>query len=233
MDNTDDFFYVKDFSKIFSGMEYNVYCDESCHLQHSESKAMSLGAIWCPKQKTAEINKRIVEIKAKHGIKQTAEVKWTKASPCNEGLYLDLIDYFLDDDDLHFRGVAIPDKDLLDHEKYQQSHDEWYYKMYYILLKTVFDRSSRYNVYIDIKDSHSYESAQELREVCSNYAKDYSHKIIQRIQPIRSEEVQIMQLVDILTGALCFRHNHQYVTEGMSRTKVAIVNHVVRRSSCL
>ena len=116
---------------LYDGNDYNVYCDETCHLEHDRSKAMALGAIWCPKAKVPMINRRIREIKSKHGIPAESEVKWTKASPCNLALYLDLIDYFFDDDDLCFRTLAVPDKGKLKHEQYGQTHDQWYYKMYY------------------------------------------------------------------------------------------------------
>ena len=49
--------------------EYNVYCDESCHLENDKEKAMVLGSIWVPKDKTADINTRIREIKVKHSLK--------------------------------------------------------------------------------------------------------------------------------------------------------------------
>ena len=32
-------------------MEYNVYCDESCHLVSNDSKYMLIGAVYCPKYK--------------------------------------------------------------------------------------------------------------------------------------------------------------------------------------
>ncbi len=57
--------------------------------------------------------------------------------PGNRSLYVDFLDYFFDDDDLHFRGVVIPDKKKLDHARYGQTHDEWYYKMYFVLLKAI------------------------------------------------------------------------------------------------
>lgn len=44
-------------------MKYNVYCDESCHLEHDDSNAMTIGSIWCSKEKVPEINWRINEIK--------------------------------------------------------------------------------------------------------------------------------------------------------------------------
>ncbi len=37
--------------------EFNIYCDESCHLENDLQKAMVLGAVWCSKDKSYEINK--------------------------------------------------------------------------------------------------------------------------------------------------------------------------------
>ena len=42
---------------------YNIYCDESCYLEHDPDKVMVLGAVWCPADKTAEIENRIKDIK--------------------------------------------------------------------------------------------------------------------------------------------------------------------------
>ena len=44
-------------------MLYNVYCDETCHLEHDGINVMVLGAVWCPQNKLKEINQRIREIK--------------------------------------------------------------------------------------------------------------------------------------------------------------------------
>jgi hypothetical protein len=47
---------------------FNVYCDESCHLENDRQKAMVLGAVWCPMEKTREIAVRIREMKAGQGL---------------------------------------------------------------------------------------------------------------------------------------------------------------------
>ena len=214
----------------FGGKEYNVYCDESCHLEHDLAKAMSLGAIVCPKQKTREVNKRLVEIKQRHGIPKQAEAKWTKISPCNRALYLDIVDYFFDDDDLSFRGLIVPDKSKLHHADFNQTHDDWYYRMYFFMLRALFKRDSHYYVYIDVKDTHSGENAEKLERVCANDKYDFDHEIVRRVQPIRSDEVQLMQLVDILTGACAYRHNNAIITETISQTKVDIINRITSRS---
>ena len=147
--------------------EYNLYCDETCHLEHDDSNSMALGAVIVPKGKRKEICVRIKEIKQKHGICATNEVKWAKARDRMLPLYLDLVDYFFDDDDISFRALLIPDKNLLDHEKYNQDHNTWYYKMYFEMLKVVFDPRQSYNVFVDIKDTHSSFRVSQLWDVCT------------------------------------------------------------------
>ena len=138
-------------------MEYNIYCDESCHLQNDNSNVMVLGAIWCLKEKKREIFKRIRNIKEEHGLPATFEVKWNKVSPAKVDFYKHLIDYFFDDDDLHFRALVVPDKSILNHEQFNQTHDDFYYKMYFDLLKVILSPTNGYNIFIDIKDTKSQQ----------------------------------------------------------------------------
>src|SRR5687768_13665623 len=107
------------------GETFNIYCDESCHLENDHEGVMVLGSVWCPLFKVREISKRISEIKRKHALSSHFEMKWVKVSPSKEQLFLDVLDYFFDNDDLHFRAVIIPDKSKLSHDKFSQSHDDW------------------------------------------------------------------------------------------------------------
>ena len=211
-------------------MLYNVYCDETCHLEHDGINVMVLGAIWCPQDKLKEINRRIRQIKERNSVSPTMESKWTKISPSKLSLYQDLVNYYFDDDDLHFRAVIIPDKSKLNHERFHQTHDDWYYKMYFDMLKVIFNPSDNYEVYIDIKDTNSYRKAQKLREVCCNSLYDFSHKVIKRIQPIRSEEVQIMQIVDILVGAVGYANRRFSENFQKSPAKQEIIRLIKDRS---
>lgn len=183
-------------------MEYNVYCDESCHLEHDKSDVMSIGAVYCPKDKLREINSRLREIKIENNVPEFAELKWTRVSPSKLRVYKEIVNYFFDDDDLHFRVILIPDKKKLNHQKYNQTHDDWYYKMYFEMLKNILNPSDSYNIYIDIKDTNSYMKAKKLHEVCCNSKHDFKKHVIRKLQPIRSDEVQIMQLTDLLVGAI-------------------------------
>lgn len=64
--------------------DYNIYCDESCHLENDNQKSMVLGAIWTTFQKKNEVFSRLREIKTEHGLNASFELKWNKVS---EGKY--------------------------------------------------------------------------------------------------------------------------------------------------
>ncbi len=186
---------------------FNVYCDESCHLENDRQKAMVLGAVWCPLDKTREIAVRLREIKEKHGLSPQFEVKWTKVSPAKIALYLDLVDYFFDDDDLHFRALVVPDKSLLQHEAIAgQDHDTWYYKMYFDMLKVILHPEARYRVYLDIKDTRGAEKVFKLHQVLCNNIYDFSQEIIERVQIVQSHEIEQLQLADLLIGSISYLH---------------------------
>ena len=132
---------------------YNIYCDESCHLEHDGESAMTIGGVWCPQSKKDEIFHRIREIKEEHGLSKSFEIKWNKVSPGQLDFYMDIVNYFFDNSDLHFRVLVIPNKQELKHELFNQTHDDFYYKMYFNMLKTLFIPGCGYNIYIDIKDT--------------------------------------------------------------------------------
>ena len=205
---------------------YNVYCDESCHLEHDRQRVMVLGAVWCPLERTAEISKRIREIKERHAMPTRFEVKWTKVSPAKTRFYLDLVDYFFDDDDLCFRVLIVPDKRKLRHADFGHTHDDWYYKMYFDMLKVILEPDARYRIYLDIKDTRSAQKVAKLHQVLGNNIYDFSRRIIERVQVVRSHEVEILQLADLLIGAV------GYANRGLSGSpaKRALVERMKERS---
>lgn len=208
-----------------TGNTYNIYCDESCHLENDGQPLMVLGAVWCALDKVREVAGRLKEIKRNNGLDPRFEVKWTKVSPGKRDAYLDLIDYFFDDDDLHFRGLIAPKKKL-DHGAFQQTHDDWYYKMYFDMLKILFEPHSRYRVYVDIKDTRGGEKIAKLHDVLCNNMYDFSRSIIERIQLMHSHEFEILQLTDLLVGAVSYANRNEPKNQG----KVAIVERIRERS---
>lgn len=210
-------------------MEYNVYYDETCHLEHDESNVMVLGAVWVKKERRRDINQDIKAIKERHHF--YSEAKWTKICKKHLAMYQELVDYFFDNSILHFRCLVVPNKSTLNHKQYNQSHDDWYYKMYFNLLKEILSPEDIFNVYIDIKDTHSTQKASRLTDVCCNSMYDFSHVILQKIQPIRSDEVELMQIVDIFVGAVAYNNRAFPKDHSYSESKISIINQIKKRST--
>ena len=205
---------------------YNVYCDESGHLERDEVSVMVLGAIWCPRSKARDAYVRLREIKRKHETSIGFEAKWNKVSPARLAMYLDLIDYFFDDDDLHFRSLVVPDKSLLRHSRFGQSHDEWYFKMYYHMLIWIVRPEDRYRIFIDLKDTRSSDKVRKLHDVLANSVYDFSKQQIVLLQTVRSHEVELIQLADLLIGAVSYANR----SLDTSAAKKEIVDRVRKRS---
>lgn len=202
----------------------NIYCDESCHLQNGNDTVMSIGAVYCPASKKNEIFERLFELKKKHDLipkhkknekdnRTYYELKWNKVSKAKINYFKDVIDYFFDDDDLHFRSLIVANKAEINYEKFQHTHDTFYYKMYFGMLKAILNPEFAHYIYIDIKDTRSKEKVHKLEEVLRNDKYDYAKEIIKHVQQVRSHEVELIQLADLLIGAM------GYINRGKKESK--------------
>ncbi|MDD2391972.1 MAG: DUF3800 domain-containing protein [Bacilli bacterium] len=202
-------------------MEYKVYCDETCHMQNDKKNYMILGAVYCPKNEVNHIVKYIKNLKKQYGLKYTSEIKWTKISDSKLNFYIELLRYFFINPNLRFRAI-ICDKRILNHEKFHQTHDEWYHKMYYEMIRYFISNDNNYEIYPDIKDTNSYENFQRVAKYLRLKLKDTNNKTIRKIQPISSNESYILQVTDVLLGALQY---HKNGADG-SKAKLQIVDFI-------
>ncbi len=205
---------------------FNVYCDESCHLENDGISAMAWGAVYCRKSETRAISDAIRALKAQHGLSPTFEAKWTKISPAKVAFYLALVDLFLADERLRFRGLVVPDKTQLNHAQFDQTHDDWYYKMYFTMLRPIFCAPHRYRIYLDVKDTRGGPKTRKLHEVLANDLYDFNRECLERVQQVRSHESELLQITDILIGALT------YANRGLA-TSPAKTAMLARLQACL
>lgn len=203
---------------------YNVYLDESCHLEHDQSQIMVLGTLYCLADKTQEIADRIRDIRESHGLSPNFEIKWTKVSSSKVAFYRSLVDYFLDDDDLQFRAMVITDKSAL--KEYDPEHDNCYYSVCYSLLDSIIDPEQRYCIYLDMKDTRSEQKRLHLESILRDKTRDGNGRVIRRVQQIRSHESVLMQLADLLIGIVSYANRNLSGNEG----KMALIERVRERT---
>ncbi len=198
----------------------NIYCDESCHLQNDHHKSMVIGGISCPVSKVRDISLKIRQLKEKHNLNRKMEIKWTKISPAKCDFYADLIDLYVNEECLRFRAIKIIDKKQLNHKKFRQTHNEWYYKMYYNMLRHILQPYKNYKIYIDIKDTIGCEKVCKLKNILH-----YTNKAID-VQQIRSHESELLQLADLLIGAIGYKDRINEINVQPSQTKMELCNKI-------
>ena len=198
---------------------FNIYCDESCHLENDHKPYMFLGSVSSAynqvKLHTAQIN----ELKTKHNF--YAEIKWSKVSKSKIRFYLDLVDYFFATD-LMFRPVGV-EKCKINNEAFNQTYDDFYYKMYYRLLNHNINSTYRYNVYLDIKDTLSAYKVNTLKKILNT-----KFGVFNNVQNMRSNESILMQMADFLMGAISYLHNDK---EKKNTAKMQIIRKISQHCS--
>jgi Protein of unknown function (DUF3800) len=220
----------------------NIYCDESCHLQGDGASVMVLGCIWCPASETRAIAERLRGVKAYHRLatdqdytppNRPFEVKWTKISAAKAGFYHDWVDVFFQEKALRFRGILVSDKSRLQHELFEQSHDDWYYKMVFLLVDRIVSPTDRHRIYLDIKDTRSEAKRARLEEYLRNRSRDADGQVIERVQQIRSHESELMQLADVFIGAIAYQNrvsSGDLKGAGTNAGKIDVIRHIQRLS---
>jgi hypothetical protein len=197
---------------------FNIYCDESCHIEHDHKKYMLLGSVSSAYNQVKRHTERINDLKKKHNF--YGEIKWSKVASSKYLFYKDLIDYFFDTD-LQFRAVVV-DKSKINNGAFDQNFDEFYYKMYYYLLFHNINSQYTYNVYIDIKDTLSAYKVNKLKEILN-----VKFGVFRNVQNIRSNESILLQLSDLIMGALSYNLNDVGKKVG---SKVQLIDRIKQHS---
>lgn len=207
--------------------EYNIYCDESCHLPNDNTDLMVIGGVTCPKEKTEYINKAIRDIKEYYGVYKFAEIKWTKVSASKCDMYKELVNLFFDNSYLNFRAVVALKKSKLNLKKFGLTHDDWYQRIYFLTLREMIDIGNKYNVYVDIKDTKGSEKIDTLKNILNNVTSNYFYdETVKNIQLVRSDQIQLLQLADLLIGAVSYKNR------GLkeNKAKIELIKQIEKRA---
>ena len=210
-------------------MKYNLFVDESCHLEHDHIPVMCIGYIKVPQVLYKILYKGVVTIKDKHHT--SGEIKWNKFSSSRLPLYKELVDFFFCKP-IEFRCVLIKYKDRLNNQDFNQgSHDNFYYKMIYYLLRPN-PQGLEYRVFLDIKDTQGKERLNKINEVFKNYHRGYSPFI--HYQHLNSDDNVFFQLTDLFIGAITYKtrvENKDIITPHHS--KIEFIEYLEKKSGFL
>lgn len=187
---------------------FNFYCDESTHLENDGMPYMMIAYVSTAYNQLKQYKTQLKAIKAEHKVK--GEIKWSNVSGGQYPFYADLIDFFFSND-MNFRSIIV-DKTQIDDSKEGFTYNDFYFKMYYQLLHHKINQAYSYNIYCDIKDTRSHKKLAQLNEMLQ------WNSSIRNFQFIRSHESSIMQLTDLIMGAINYKLRG--ITKVTAKTKL-------------
>jgi hypothetical protein len=201
-----------------------LYADESCHTQNSDSNSMSLVTVFCKGIHRKLINQKVKSIMQKHKINPDSELKWTKVSPSNVEMYIEIIDFLAlvsRYGDLGIRAIFTKDKNNI-----QTDYNEWYHKMYYLLFKKIIDDFSNifdsFHVLIDYKDSQSHQEIPRIGRFLENYTHGWERLIT---TTANSKEHTLIQIADVIAGSITYYHRGLRTSDA----KMRLIRHIFNK----
>ncbi len=202
---------------------FNIYCDESTHLENDGMPYFILGYTSVAYNQIRIHKQALKNIRARH--KAKGEVKWSKVCEGNYHYYADLIDYFFSSD-ISFRAIVV-NKDEINKERSDfSSYDDFYFRMYYQLIHHKTSMEYNYNIYLDIKDTCSHKKLAKLKDILKWNAS------IRSFQFIRSHESSFMQLADLIMGAINYKLRGENKVSAKIKLIEKIEQHCDRPITC-
>lgn len=218
-----------------AGLVYHVYCDES---RQTNERFMVLGGILVTGQGVEGIEKQIMQ--CRDDTKMHAELKWGKVGDAKLEEYRAFVDLFFalnKSDHAHFHSMCI-DTWKLNHKLYNEGDRETgFYKFYYQLLLHSFggkylrgSDDTKLLLYLDRRNT-SYKLSK-LKEVL-NRGIEKTYKVKNQpfvtVEARDSKSSNLLQLADILMGAVGFQKNGYHRQPGAKKSKVSLAEHIAAK----
>lgn len=210
------------------------FCDES---SHSTDRFMIIGGIAVRSGRDEDIRREVKKVFLKHNHALEKEIKWSKFRRHQLAMYEELVEVFfsfLYRQLLHYH-VLIFDTHKIDRRNYQgASKDGVLNRMYYqiFLHRCLRNYGRKCDIWLFPDQSHSLIELPTFRDTLNSEAnrkfscEDYP---VRNVQLVSSDEEQIMQLNDIIVGAIGFIKNQRYARSQVAAHKLKVAE-MVRHS---
>lgn len=180
-----------------------LYCDEN---NTQSAHYMLIGGLWIPQECKDGLSDRLAYVR--RNFNMSAEFKWTKVSRSKLPAYYAWVDCFFDSPEVGFRCIVI-DTHLLDYRTFHKNDQELgFYKFYFQLISRNIEPGNLYWLYTDERNNRKRNRLEVLRIITNRYwLKKANTEPLRAIEPRRSHEEDLLQLADVLLGAVGYAWN--------------------------
>jgi hypothetical protein len=202
-------------------MNFEVYCDES-RQEYFRNPAgdgdryVLIGSLWIEADERQDHKAKIKNLREIHNV--WGEFKWNRVSPSRQQFYLALVHLFFEEA-MRFRCIVLPAHQLDAIQFHHADNELMFYKFYYQLLHHWILDFNSYRIFVDLKTNRLHNRIRTLERVLRNA--NLTSEIV-AVQALPSRQVDLLQLTDVLIGAVGYRFHR----ETTSAAKLAVVNEI-------
>jgi hypothetical protein len=201
---------------------------------------MVLAGLTCARKRAPEINQELAYIR--DGFRMHAELKWSKVHRSKIAEYKAFIDYLfllIQTDRMRFHALVV-DTHLVDHRAFNGGDTEMgFYKFYYQLLLHSFGgkylrgaTEDRCDVFLDRRNT---KYKLETLRGCLNGGMRKRYRVssdpFKTIEPRDSHDVDLLQIVDIVAGAIGYQKNGLHLLPGAKDAKVELARYIAEKAA--
>lgn len=227
--------------------EINIYSDES---RHRAERFLLLGGLWVRTEDVLFVEDEIKKIRKKHGYQNDSgqwvnflgEFKWTKISDKYLPVYKDIVDLFfrlIDQSKIRF-CVMLVDTHNPAVQAYNNIKRDGFFKLMYQLYLHNCKVPGIYKIYPDkITNPQHKVNLEALRVTLDkSLMKKFVDLVpptnrpghyVSNITPVDSKKIQIIQMIDVVIGAIGYFQNRYFEQSGARQSKVELMKYVFNK----
>lgn len=213
---------------------YYIFCDES---RQTKDCFMILGGIILPFEKIQQFDDTMKLYRKETSM--FAELKWSKVSNQKLDEYKRFVDFFFalnNNNAIHFKAMII-DTHQLNHKKFNAGDKELgFYKFYYQLLlhsfgKKYYTPGTRFVVKLDQRTTkYRLSDLQKILNLGINKKYHITTSPFVAVESVNSKQSEVMQVNDILLGAIGYLKNDLHLLAGSKFTKIELAKYIASKT---
>jgi hypothetical protein len=216
-------------------MIYHIYCDES---RQTKDRYMVLGGLIIEQTELAEFKNTMQRYRRVENMH--AELKWNRVSNQKLAQYEKFMEYFFalnNTDIVHFHSIIL-DNHQINHKKFNRGDKELgFYKFYYQLLLNCFGKwycnkrtDVKFIVHLDQRTTkYKLDNLKRILNYGMNKQFGNSSAPFVSVEPRDSKKADLIQLNDILIGAIGFQKNGYELRASSRYAKKYLANYIAQQ----
>lgn len=213
-----------------TGRYLHIYCDES---RQTADRYMIIGGLIVSREHEVRVQQAIHSYRIDN--QMYAELKWTKVSDQKLTEYQRLVDLFFSLSSIMYFKAIVVDTSEIDHNRYNKNNPELgFYKLMYQFLLHSFGQElqpgDRCTVHLDQRTTKHYKLSTLCAILNNGLRKKYhlEGRPIRNVQAVDSKGNDLIQIADVLMGAIGYEMNGAHTRTNAKRAKVHLAEHIAQ-----